>query len=171
MKKLIVILIATVLLFSCKTTRYNVKETTKSNIEIQTDMQEDVKVVEEVKTLDIISQLTDELTTIIERIIATKLSAPDSLGVQYPTEIITTEREITRQKAESRKQKVEVETERKIQVNKTENSKQVINTETEKIDKTVVKKTTPGWVLAGTITLCVGILLLIFLILKKYRVL
>jgi len=170
MKRTLLLISLSLLLFSCKTTRYNVKETTKTNIETTTDIREETKVFEEIKVSDNIAQLTDELTSIIERIITVRLSAPDALNNQYPTEIVATEREITRGKTVKYDASSQTEQTINTEVQKTDSSTENIKTETEKIDKTTVKKTTPGWILAAVIILCTGFLLFVFLFLKKRRI-
>jgi preprotein translocase subunit SecF len=47
----------------------------------------------------------------------------------------------------------------------------ITNIDAEKIDKTITKRLTPSWLLAIFITLGMGILLFIFAIFKKYRIL
>jgi len=171
MKKLILILIAIALLTSCKTVKNNIREKSKTEVSIQNDIKEEVKVLEEVKISDNITQLTDELITIIEKIITVKLSAPDSLSNQHPTEITTTEREITKGKTVKYDANSRAEQTINTEIQKTDNSTENIKTVTEKIDKTTTKKTTPGWVYAIVIILTVGILLFVFIFLKKYRIL
>ena len=170
MKKLLILLLLPAL-FSCKTTRYNTRETAKSNTEIKTDIREEVKVLEEKKSADNISQLTDEQTTIIERITTIKLSAPDVANNQYPVEVTTTEREIS--KGKTVKTDATSSTEQKAEsiTQKVDNTQTKVHTETEKVDKTVVKKTTPAWVTWSVIVVVIGILFFAFLFLKKYRIL
>ena len=170
MKKTVLILIAVALLASCKTTKYNTRETTKSTTEVKTDICEEIKILEETKTSGNITQLLDELTTIIERIITVKLSAPDSLNNQHPIELTTTEREIKKGKTVKYDSNRNSEQVSSIAAKKTDNTKESIREETEKTDKTVVKKTTPGWAWAVVVIFSIGVLIIVFLFLKKYRI-
>ena len=171
MKKLALLLVLAVLLFSCKTTRYNIKETTKTETSVQKDIREESTVKETVLTAENIASLTEELTSIIERIITVKLSAPDSLLNQYPVEVTTTEREYTKQRVESTKARKDESTNVESKVQKTDNSTETSKTESVKIDKTKTTLATPAWVIVGVVILCVGVLVLVYFILKRYRIL
>ena len=98
MKKTVLLLCFAAFFASCKTTKFNTRETVKTGIEVRSDTKEDVRIFEETKVTDNITQLTDELVTVLERIIAVKLSDPDSTGVQFPIEITTTDREYSKEK-------------------------------------------------------------------------
>jgi len=166
----VIVLIIIILFCSCKTTKYNTREVIKTNIEAKTDTREGVQVLEEIKVSDNITQLMDELTTIIERIIAVKLSMPDSTGVQYPTEVITTEREYSKEKTVRHEASPQLHKSINIQHEKTDNSQMVINEDIEKTDKTIVKKTTPVWVIVAGVVLFIVIIIIVYLLLKKYRI-
>jgi len=170
-RKVVSITLLFVLFASCKTTRYNMRETAKTSVEVKTDVREEVKILEEVKISENITQLVDELTTIIERIITVKLSAPDSLHNQHPVEIITTEREISRGKTVKYDATGTTEQTISADIEKIENSTKNTNTEIEKVDKTKVKTTTPVWLYVVVGIFSIGILLFVFLILKKYKIL
>ena len=171
MKKFLLLIILSFSLCCCKTTKYNMRETTKSDIKVIHDVKEEVKILEETKVSDNISQLVDELTTIIERIITVKLSAPDSLYHQHPVEITTTEREYS--KGKTVKYEANSQTEQKVEgsMQKTDNLTQNIQKKSEIIDKTTVKMKTPAWVFVSVAIFAVGVLLFVFLILRKYKIL
>jgi hypothetical protein len=171
MKQLLLFISLLFLLGACQTTKYNTRETSKSTIEVKNDIKEEVKILEETKVSDYITQWTDELTTVTEHTVTVKLSAPDSLNNQYPAEITTTAREYV--KGKTIKSDASSQTEKNVESNmqKTDNSTQNIKAETLVVDKTTVKKTTPTWVIVATGILSVGILIFVYLTLKKYRIL
>ena len=166
MKKALLLIVLSCLFCCCKTTRYNVRETTKTNVEVQTNIREEIKIIEETKAVDNVAQQTDEVTIVVERITAVKLSVPDSLGNQYPVEETTTEREVIKGKAVKYDAIKHTEQRTESNAQKTDNSTESIKEETEKIDKTVTKKTTPIWVVIPI----VAVFFFVYLILKKYRI-
>jgi len=112
---------------------------------------------------------TDEYTEVTELITAVKLSPPDSLGNQYPTEITNTERKTTKGKKEQTKRQEEAQLE--IKGSKVDNSTANTNISIEKVDKTVTKKKTPEWIMAIVIIACIAAVAALFIFLKKYRIL
>jgi len=167
MKRLIFILAALALLSSCKITRSNVRETYTERREQKTDIVEESLL----SSTTIISEEveTDEYTEVTELITAVKLSPPDSLGNQYPTEITNTERKTTKGKKEQTKRQEEAQLE--IKGSKVDNSTANTNISIEKVDKTVTKKKTPEWIMAIVIIACIAAVAALFIFLKKYRIL
>ena len=163
----IMLIISFVAFSGCKTTKFNTRETTKSKTEFKADIREEIKVLEETKTTGNISQLVEELTNIIERIITVKLSTPDSVGVQYPIEVTTTEREYS--KGKTVRYDAVGTTEQKVEskVLKTDNSQIKIHEESEKIDRSVVKKCAPTWLILSIMAGISGVLLAAFIFFKK----
>lgn len=168
-RKILPIIFLLLLFAGCKTTKYNVKETAKTSLELQTDTKEDIKILEETKVSDKITQLVDELTTIVERITTTKLSAPDSTGYQYPTEVTNLEREYSKGKTVKSEMNNTTEQTTNINAQKTDNSVLTGKSEVEKVDKTTVKKTTPAWVVVSVVVFGFGLLFLLYLLLKRYK--
>lgn len=171
MKRILFFVCLSLMLFSCKTTKYNVREKSTSSVEIVKETKEVVTVQEEAVTTENSLQWIEELTTIIERIVTVRLSEPDSLKNQYPVEVTTTEREFTKEKTVQTDANSTTEQKAESRMQKSDNSKETINEEYEKTDKTTTKKTTPVWITVSAVILCIGILVIVFLILKKYRIL
>jgi len=167
MKRLIFILAALALLASCKITRSNVRETYTERREQKTDIKEETLVS---TTMTISEEVeTDEYTEVTELITAVKLSPPDSLGNQYPTEITNTERKTTKGKKEQTKRQEEAQLD--IKGSKIDNSTANTNIGIEKVDKTVTKKKTPEWIMAIVIIVSIAAVAALFIFLKKYRIL
>ena len=168
--QLFVVLLSLMLFCSCKTSHLFTRSREKKIVETKTDIREEIKIIEEIKILDFVNKLVGELTMVTERITAIKLSVPDSLGNQYPTEKTTTEREYSNEKkikydSSSNSEKI-INTE--IQI--TDNTAESVREEIDKEDKLTTKVKTPAWVIASSVTLCVGLLFFAFLFLKKYRI-
>ena len=171
MKRILFFIALLLLLFSCRTTRYNLKETLKTETSVQKDIREETTVKETVLTTENIASLMEELTSIIERIVTVKLSAPDSLLNQYPTEITTTEREYSKNKTVKYDAAGTTEQTTDTEIKKTDNSTETSKAESVKIDKTKTTLATPAWVIVGVAILCIGVLVLVYFILKRYRIL
>jgi len=154
------------LLFSCKTLKNNIRETYTEQKEVVTDVREESTQKETVVVLD--EKLTNEISSIVEKIITEKFTVPDSAGKQYVVERVTTEREINNKKSEIGNRKSESEA--TAQTVFTDNSKETDNIQGEIIDKSITKKKTPIWVTVSASIVGAGIMLFILFILKKYRV-
>ena len=150
---------------SCKTLKNNIRETYTENKEIVTDVREESTTKETVVVLD--EKLTNEISSIVEKIITEKFTMPDSTGKQYVVERVMTEREINTQKAEVGNRKSESEA--TAQTVFTDNSKETDNIQGKIIDKSITKKKTPVWVTVSASIVSAGIMLFILFILKKYR--
>ncbi|MDR0206047.1 MAG: hypothetical protein LBI45_02155 [Bacteroidales bacterium] len=170
MRSVYLLIILTLFLTGCKTVKNNIREKSKTEVSIQNDTKENITISEGVKVSDNVTRLTDEFVTIIEKIITVKLSAPDSLNNQYPTKVTATEREISKGKTIKDEVSGSIEQTKNSEIQKTDNSTECIKAVSEKTDKTVTEKRTPGWVYVVAIIFSVGILIIIFLFLKKYRI-
>jgi len=157
MKRYLLIILLSLCFIGCKTTKYNVKETYKENRETVIDVREEKK--ENTVTKAEIA-LNEDL--IIEEVIV-RYFPPDSTGKQHISE--TVNRSIGNKKTEitnivSETEKSDV-TELKV-VEKTD-------IEAEKIDKTVVKTSTPNVIFWAIIIPVIAIVVAGFLVLKKYK--
>jgi cobalamin biosynthesis Mg chelatase CobN len=153
MKKLLLTPMLILLLFSCKITRYTATET-QSNIVEQKDISEQV-----METV-----IENSLTEIDEKenIKITVFSSPDSDGNQYVVSVT----EIFRDKTSSSK-KNSVAEKKTVYADKTKTQK----SESVKITKKSETKTkTPFWVYLLIVILSIGVIYLIFRILRKYKI-
>jgi len=167
MKKLILIFIAIALFASCKTVKNNVRETYTERKETVTEVKEENTQKEMVQITE--NRFIDEFENIFEIVEIVKFSQPDSAGAQFMVEKMTINRDINRGKKEI--SLIELEAEKETESAKVENSHEFAEIKAELIDKTVVKKTTPGWIMAATIIFCLAIVVALFIFLKKYRIL
>lgn len=172
-------------LVGCKTTKQVDKlkqqTTTEANLSTESNEKSKLKVNEfnehSGSTRNVTSDKTTTDETVEETTTKTKFSAPDSTGKQYPTET-----EITNRKTK-RGEKKNMQTSSESQEN---NAKKLTdNSESEKAAKTkdkgqskqtqqqtTDKKTeveTPGWITIVAVISIVGVLLFVYLILKRYK--
>ena len=167
MKKIILLLLTITLFVSCKTLKNNIRETYTKQKEVVTDVREESTQKETVVVLD--EKLTNEISSIVEKIITEKFTVPDSAGKQYVLERVTTEREINTQKAEVGNRKSESEATAQSVI--TDNSKETDNIQGKIIDKSTTKKKTPMWVTVSVVVVGFGLWFIIVFILKKYKIL
>jgi hypothetical protein len=166
MNSRLILLVAIIALFaSCKTT----KTATTENLKVveQNDIHETTTAKTEVTEKETISMSVDALTTIIERIINTRYSQPDTAGNQHITETTTTEREITIDKASKADTQKTTQIEQVIEDEKTDNSSKNIDKKTE--TKTTIKSKTPAWVIIAVSILSIGVILLLYFVLKRFK--
>jgi len=157
MKKFLLIFFCFLFIFGCKTTKFNVKETYTEKKEVITDVRENKK--ENTVTKAEIS-LNEDL--IIEEVIV-RYFPPDSIGKQHISE--TVNRSIGKKKTENTNivsESVKSDVTELKSVEKTD-------IEAEKIDKTVVKTSTPNVIFWAIIIPVIAIVVAGFLMLKKYK--
>jgi hypothetical protein len=166
MRKIVFIFITMVLFASCKTTRYNVKETYTENREVKTEAETQIKeseniTISEISTIDLFENTVETITTV-------KLSEPEN-GEQYPVEITTIFRETSKGVGGQTQRHTEIETEKRTNIS--ENKEETTNIKNEFTDKTVVENKTPLWVIMGVVCFFIVLFIFVFIILKKYRIL
>jgi len=150
----------------CKTVKNNIRESYVERKEMSADIKEETTERENIVTTE--ERWINELANIVEKTITEKFTTPDSAGKQYIIEKTTKDIEIIVQRSEIGTKAAEIET--TILTEKNENIYEVTNIKNEKIDKTVTKISTPAWVIVAVAILCVGILIIVILFLKKYRI-
>ena len=161
-----VFLLITVLLFnSCKTTKIATTENVK--VVEQKDIHETATVKTETTEKETITISVDALTTIIERIVNTKYSQPDTAGKQHITETTTTERNITTEKTGKADVQAEKQAKQLKESEKTDNSSKNIDKKTE--TKTLTKSKTPAWIIVTMVILSMGVLVLLYFVLKRFK--
>lgn len=167
--KITMLAIMALAILSCRTVKTVEREAYKADSTAQTNTKTAVEVQR--ATADSMA-LTDnsieedsayEVTTTVE------LSKPDSAGVQYPTRVITKEQ------THGRKRQAAVTYRRNGSNQTASNSTEAkqSNTHLKKqgnSDKTISKKP-PAWTLAAATLLCLGALALLYLVLKRFRLL
>jgi len=167
MKKIFAFILSAFLLFSCKTVKHNIRETYTERKETVTEVKEESTQKETVQITE--NRFIDEFENIFETIEVIKFSQPDSAGVQFIVEKMTMNRDISKGKKET--SLIELSAEKETESARVKNSYELTEIEAEFIDKTVIKKTTPGWVVMGGVIAIIGIFTAIFILFKKYRIL
>ena len=168
---IVLALFAFVILFAgCKT----VKETTKTAVTAKTELNADVKTaaentqVAEIKTVATDKGVTASNTTI--KTTATEFSAPDALGKQHPTKQTVTELTTNTKKESDAKINTEAKAENESKAKTVDNSDFKSDSATKAEVKKETKTETPGFVSWSIIILVVGLLGLVYCVLKRYGV-
>ena len=175
----------------CRTIKQSNTSEIKTNVTASssdsksTDDQLDIKKSNETDSTNETSLITTDNgnsnETVEETSTTTKLSAPDSTGKQHPTEINTTNRTIKRgenknltaiagSKSSGQSMAVSVD-QSKLKANETLKNKGNEQTNSKETDKQTEEIKTPGWVYAVVIVLGGILLLVVYLILKRFNIL
>ena len=153
MKKFLITTMLILLLFSCKITRYTATETQTATVE-QKEISEQTT---ETKTENTLTEIDEK-----ENIKITVFSAPDSSGNQYVVSV--TEIQKAKTSASKKNSVAEKET---VHTDKTKTQ----TTESVKVTKKSETKTkTPFWVYLVIVIFCVGVIVLIVWILRRYKI-
>lgn len=170
MKRIVFFLIVGLILTACKTTKQatTLSETkTEQQNNITENIQEETKINTELNT-----QLTvSDSETVVENIVVFEFSQPDSVGKQYIVKTTTINRNKIIQNRLSTIDNSKQTTEAKKNEQKTDNTSIKTNENTKKQTTTVTKTKTPGWVYPVSILIALGLLFLIYLLLKRYKIL
>lgn len=170
-KRIILMIILLPLMWGCKSTKTATKTAIRTNdvvnVDTKTAVNSEQRAVSNTQIADkgTVIETTDETTT------TTQFSAPDSTGKQYPMSVTTTNKTTRRgenkdvKKTES--EKVTTGSEMTI----TEKMDAVMGTKTEIKDKKQEVQKSPSWVSWSVIALLAGLSFLVYLVLKKYRIL
>jgi hypothetical protein len=159
MKKLLILILCAFLFFGCKTTKYNVKDTYTEKKETKTEIITDIFEKENIIITE--EQKIDEFENIIETITTIKLDNGE------PIEITTILREIVKGKKEIIKKDSETNNETQISIN--ENIEEKIDIKNIFEDKTIVKSKTPLFIIIFITGIMISIIIVILLVLKKYK--
>lgn len=154
MKKVLMLLVLLLSLFSCKTTKH-------ATAEMQTAVMEQKNISEQVTE----SKQDNSVIEIAENenIIITNFSLPDSSGRQH----IITITKIQRHKATANKINIVSEQE----TVKTDQTQTTANIQAKVLEASKTETKTPMWVIVGIVVLGIGILVIVYLILKRYKIL
>ncbi len=168
MRKIILLLAVITMLFSCKTSKTTLSEKTSTETEQRNDIQEvintEFSVLETGKTTDktVVEASEDTEITI------TKFSQPDSTGKQH----IVEQTKIKQQKGSTTKTNVATEKEDKTDIKQSvknkDNSTVKTNNDTKVTETEKTKANTPAWIILGTIILSLGIIVIIYFVLKRF---
>jgi len=168
---LVFLLAVIVSLSGCKMSQFFSRRVEKTNIEQKSDIKETSSVRTDNRTVEKLTELTELSLDVSEKIVIVKWSAPDSSGRQFPLETTN----ISRHGTAGKKTTMEKEQEQK-EITEREESKEdksTVNAESEieTVEKAKTKPAMPAWVTWTAVILSAGIILLIYLILKRYRIL
>jgi aspartyl-tRNA synthetase len=159
LRKYFILVFCAILFFSCKTTKYNVKDTYTESKEVKTEVVTEITEKENMVITE--NRKTDQFENIVETITTIKLEAGE------PIEISTILRKIVKGSYEYTETNTEKANETQTNISENTEEKQDIKNIFE--DKTVIKSKTPIWITAAVVSLFVVILLVILLVLKRYR--
>lgn len=165
MKQGFLIFVFYLLCFSCKT----VKTTTTEHLNVvaQNDISEKTTTKTETSEKDAFSMSVDQTITIIEKMINTKYSRPDSSGMQHVLETTEIEKNTTIDNLKKEDKQVEKNTEQEVEEEKTDNSSVDINKDAKV--KTTKKSKTPVWVIIVCVIVSTGIIALLYFVLKRFK--
>lgn len=169
MRRVILIIAAAILITGCKVSK---EASTVSHVEAVTKADVTDMVNSQSKTNTVVNTIMsyNDSDYLSEDIIITEFSRPDSAGQRYIIKTTKIQRNKTKNKQLSKtdnlKQKVETQTTE----NKTDKTKINTNQKEKTENKTTVKTKTPGWVYPVSILFALVLFVLIYLILKRYRI-
>ena len=169
--EILILCIVCLIAFGCKTTKQATAIRQTANTETAVTRQSDAKGNEQTATLtqqtdnSKVNEMMDEITTTVE------YSRPDSTGRQYPLKATTIKRttgrnekkDISYQQNETTASDINISNIEKIQTKSDGTKKENTNTKTE--------SKAPSGVSWGMIILTVGLLVLVYLVLKQYKIL
>jgi hypothetical protein len=142
----------------------------KSNFEQKTDVKETSSVKTDVQTVERLNERTELSVDVTEEITIVKWSVPDSSGHQFVVETTN----INRRSVTDKKSDLDVEKEQKeiIEIKEDKEDKSTINAKTEikTVEKSKTKPATPAWITWAAVILSAGIIVLIYFVLKRYRI-
>lgn len=165
--KIILFISISLVAFSCKTTKTTIDKNEKSIV--TTDIKETEKVTTENNSSVTLTITTDALVTIIEKIVNEKLSTPDSSGKQVVIERTITERKIDRKENIMANAEGKQKAKQEIDKVKEDHSKIKNKSNVKETKKVTIK--TPVWVIVSIAILVIGLLVFVYLLLKRYRIL
>lgn len=169
MRRVILIIAAAILITGCKVSK---EASTVSHVEAVTKADVTDVVNSQSKTNTVVNTIMsyNDSDYLSEDIIITEFSRPDSAGKQYILKTTKIARNKTKQnrlyKIDNSKQTIET----KQSEQKTKQSEQKIKENTTKESKTITNTKTPGWVYPVSILFALVLFVLIYLILKRYRI-
>jgi len=146
--------------------KFNKRDTYKEKTESLTTINEEKKEKETIQVVEI--KISDEFEEITELVTIIKFSMPDSSGFQFVIEKSIAERIISKGKKNAAK--IEFEGIRESETVTMKLTDTVTEIEAEKVDKTIVKTSTPSFITYGIIAMVIAIIIAMFMMLKKYRI-
>ena len=166
MRKLFIFILSFFFLFGCKTVKNNVRETYTERKEEITEKKEIVVEKEAIQIIE--NRSTDEFENTTENITVIKFSTPDTAGVQFVVEKMTIERKTNKSKKDV--SVTELEAEKQAQTSMVETSLELTDINAEKIDKTIKKVESPAWITWSAILIAIGLIVAMFISMKKYKI-
>ena len=168
--KILILFVLLSLCCSCKTSRFFGRKTERSVIEFKDNVSEISHVKTENQATEKTAAQTKIWEDINETILTIKWSEPDSTWQQFPVETTLKIRN------SSKKEKSNSEVE-KTGNEKTEGDTERIEQQSEKsetdiktVEKSETKKATPEWVIWVAVIVAIGFLVIVYLILKRYKI-
>lgn len=156
---------------SCKTVKTNQQiaqqqqTEQKNNLHIQQQVKEQVTIT--TQTIDQTAINEEEEETIEE----TFWSAPDSTGKQYPISTRTITRNTRKGQQNDTKTSIKNEVQSREQQSAEDHSIQIDKIEEENNSKTETKKQVPMWIIVAIVGIIVMVGLILFALLKRYKIL
>lgn len=167
------LLLLSLLLLSCSSCKMHSlfsKRSEKAVVEMKTDIVETSHVETVVQATEKIAEQTEIQEDFTETTTTVKWSEPDSSGRQFPIETTTKIRtSTTNKKVGGTVYKTAVATSEVVE-RKEDKSTEKSTTDIKITEKTKTKPVTPAWITWGTVILSLGLLVLVYLILKRYRI-
>lgn len=153
---------------ACKTVKETTRIQEKASTEQKTDIVEKVSVKTESNADEQLNQQTNDNQTINEETIIVEWSKPDSVGKQYPIKTIATAKTTNHNKITDTKLSKQEHQQTAATLEKEDKSKLTVNTEN-KI-QTESKPITRSWVKYVGVILSLGLLVLVYLIMKRFKI-
>jgi cobalamin biosynthesis Mg chelatase CobN len=170
MKRFIFFGLIAMLLLSCKTTKTTLNEQSTTKIEQATTSEQTTKTE---ATTEAAAKVTDQSTADTNEVGETTTvlyAAPDSTGTQHIVSVTTTKYK----KGSSVKSNVVAENGTKTNIEQTTKQSDQSNikatNEVQKATTTKTEKNTPAWVIWAVVICCIGLVVLVYLILKRFKI-
>lgn len=161
-------LIVVLLAGSCKVTQSSLKENTGKEIVVHNDVTQTSQTIDKTIAAENVVNKSTTADSVVTNTIDVIWSKPDSTGKQYPEK--TTYRNETR----TNKTKADVATNKQTKANVTSKAENTDNSSTKnkeasnKEETTITKATTPTWIIIGSAILSLGLLVLLYFVLRRF---
>ena len=161
-------LIVVLLAGSCKVTHRSIKENTGKETVVHNDVTQTSQTTDKTIAAENVTNKSTTADSVVTNTIDVIWSKPDSTGKQYPEK--TTYRNETR----TNKTKADVATNKQTKANVTSRAENTDNSSTKnkeasnKEETTITKATTPTWLIIGSAILSLGLLVLLYFVLRRF---
>jgi len=169
--KILILLVICLMMFGCKTTKQATAISRTTNTETATVRKSDAAgnkqtaVVTQQADNSKVDETTGETTAIVE------FSQPDSTGRQYPLKSITVTRTVRRSENKDINYKQSENTNAGITISNSEKLQTKTDSTKKENNNIKTESKAPSGVSWGMVILTVGLLVLVYLVLKKYKIL